>query len=424
MTRNKLGSGSNPLLSMLLGLWLGLCGLALGGLALGSLAFGGLISSAHAHSAGESYVFLNVTDDGLSGRFELPFQEITKAVPLDQDGDGTITKAEFDAKAEEAYRLMQETLVFYDGVQAYPVEVTGHDFFDGAGFDVFVQIAFDVPGLGEPPEILDADYRFLFDGLDLEHRARLIIESNTRAGIAENESQHSLVFDKDQGRQSFNVDGVSNWVIFARFVGEGIYHIVPIGYDHILFLLSLLLASVMVIRGGKWTPAPSFREPFWFVVKVVTLFTVAHSLTLSLAALGIVRLPVVLVEAVIALSIAVAAVNNLYPFIANRTWTIVFVLGLFHGFGFANVLDPLGAQGSSLVPALAGFNIGVEIGQMIVVLAAFPVLYLIRQLPVYKPVVLQAGSVALIAVAGFWFVERTFDVLGPVHEPIRNALGL
>jgi len=384
----------------------------------------GLTGKTEAHSTGESYVFLNVGEAGLSGRFELPFRELTKAVPLDLDGDGTITKDEFAAKAEESYARMQETLVFYDGDQAHPVEVTGHDFFDGAGFDVFVQIAFDVPSLDEPPKTLDADYRFLFDGQDLDHRALLIIESNNRAGIAENESQHSLVFDKDRGRQTFSVDGVSGWVIFTRFIGEGIYHIVPIGYDHILFLLSLLLASVMIVRSGSWTPAPNFREPFWFVVKVVTLFTVAHTLTLSLAALGIIRLPVVLVEAVIALSIAVAAINNLYPFIANRTWSIVFILGLFHGFGFANVLDPLGAQGYALIPALAGFNVGVEIGQLIVVLVAFPILYLIRKLRVYKPLVLQAGSVAMIAVAGLWFFERTFDVLGPVHEPLRNALGL
>lgn len=384
----------------------------------------GLANEAPAHSAGESYVYLHVTETSLSGRFEIPFQELNKAVPLDVDGDGTISKDEFIANADQIYQHLQPRLVFYDRDRSYPIEVTGHEFFDGAGFDIFAQIQFDVPGLNQLPETLDADYRFLFDGTDRNHRGLLIIESNTRAGIAENEAQYSLIFGEDQRRQSFNVDGVSSWVIFGRFVGEGIYHIVPIGYDHILFLLSLLLASVMVVRSGRWTPAPSFRAPFWFVVKVVSLFTVAHTITLTLAALGFVRLPVVLVEAVIALSIAIAAFNNLYPFIANRTWSIVFVLGLFHGFGFANVLDPLGAQGHSLVAALAGFNIGVEIGQLIVVLAAFPLLYLIRRLPVYKPLILQAGSVAMIAVAGLWFVERTFDVMGPIHEPLRDVLGL
>ncbi|MEL6961225.1 MAG: HupE/UreJ family protein [Pseudomonadota bacterium] len=384
----------------------------------------GLSGEARAHSTGESYVYLNITETSLSGRFEIPFQELDKAISLDVDGNGTISKDEFDSNAQQVYEYLQPRLVFYDGDVAHPVEVTGHQFFDGAGFDIFVQVQFDVPSLNRPPETLEADYRFLFDGVDRNHRGLLLIESNTRAGIVENEAQHSLIFGEERRRQSFNVDGVSGWVIFGRFVGEGIYHIVPIGYDHILFLLSLLLASVMVVRSGKWTPAPSFREPFWFVVKVVTLFTVAHTITLTLAALGIVRLPVMLVEAVIALSIAIAAFNNLYPFIANKTWSIVFILGLFHGFGFANVLDPLGAQGHSLLAALSGFNIGVEIGQLIVVMAAFPLLYLIRRLPVYKPVVLQAGSVAMIAVAGLWFVERTFDVMGPIHEPIKSALGL
>ena len=384
----------------------------------------GLSNQAQAHSQGESYIFLNVTENSLSGRFEIPFQELDKAIPLDANGDGTITNDEFDASAEEFYDHLQPRLVFYEGDRQHPVEITGHQFFEGVDFDVFVQISFEVPSLSTPPETMEVDYRFLFDGVDRDHRGLLIIESNTRSGIISNERQHSLIIQEGTERQSFNVDGVSSWVIFSRFVADGIYHIVPIGYDHILFLLSLLLASVMVVHGGKWTPAPSFREPFWFVVKVVTLFTVAHTITLTLAALNIVRLPVVLVEGVIALSIAIAAINNLYPFIANRTWSIVFILGLFHGFGFANVLDPLGAQGPSLIPALAGFNIGVEIGQLIVVLAAFPILYLIRRMPVYKPLVLQAGSVALIMVAGFWFVERTFDVMGPIHEPLRDVLGL
>jgi len=389
-----------------------------------AIALFGLSGQVEAHRTGESYVYLNVMKDSLSGRFEIPFQEVDKAIPLDSDGDGTITKEEFTANAQAVYDYLQQRLIFYEGATSHPVEITGHDFFEGAGFDIFSQVEFDVPTLGQPPEMLDADFRFLFDGIDPAHRGLLIIESNTRSGIAENEAQHSLIFREGQGRQSFNVDGISGWVTFSRFVGEGIYHIVPIGYDHILFLLSLLLASVMVVRYGQWTPAPSFREPFWFVVKVVTLFTIAHTITLTLAALDIVRLPVVLVEAVIALSIAIAAINNLYPFIANRTWTIVFALGLFHGFGFANVLDPLGAQGRSLIPALAGFNVGVEIGQLIVVATAFPVLFLIRRLSVYKPLILQAGSAALIAVAGLWFFDRTYDVMGPVKEPIRNALGL
>ncbi|MGI9499514.1 MAG: HupE/UreJ family protein [Geminicoccaceae bacterium] len=390
---------------------------------LGAGVFLGLSGQANAHSAGESYIYLAVTENSISGRFEVPFKELEKAVPLDEDGDGTITNDEFAAKADDVYQHLEPRLRFYEGDRPHSVEITGYQFLD-VDFDVFAQVEFEVPSLGQPPEILDVEYDFLINGIDPDHRGLLLIESNTRSGIVANERQHSLVFREGIGRQSFDVDGVSGWVIFSRFIGEGIYHIVPIGYDHILFLLSLLLASVMVVRSGRWTPAKSFPEPFWFVVKVVSLFTVAHTITLTLAALDIVRLPVVLVEAVIALSIAIAAVNNLYPFIANRTGTIVFALGLFHGFGFANVLDPLGAQGPSLIPALAGFNVGVEIGQLIVVLAAFPVLFLIRKLPVYKPLILQTGSVGLIAIAGFWFVERTFDVLGPIHEPLQKALGL
>ena len=187
-----------------------------------------LSSQVQAHSTGESYVFLNVTEGSFAGRFEIPFQELNKAVPLDGDGDGEITKEEFNAEVEAIYQYLTPRLVFYEGETPHPVVISGHQFFEGAGFDVFAQIQFDVPTIGEPPETLDADYHFLLDGVDRNHRGLLIIESNTRADIAENESQHSLIFHEDKRRQTFNVDGVSGWVIFGRFVGEGIYHIVPI----------------------------------------------------------------------------------------------------------------------------------------------------------------------------------------------------
>ena len=117
-----------------------------------------------------------------------------------------------------------------------------------------------------------------------------------------------------------------------------------------------------------------------------------------------------LVEGVIALSIAIVALNILRPFLDRKVWVVVFVFGLFHGLGFASVLEPLGVSGASKSAALVGFNVGVEIGQLAIIIVVFPVLFLLREWKGYKPLALQLGSVALMLVSIFWFVERTIDV--------------
>lgn len=153
-----------------------------------------------------------------------------------------------------------------------------------------------------------------------------------------------------------------------------------------------------------------FKSAFLFVVKVITLFTVAHSVTLSLSALGIVKLPVRLVEAVIAVSIIVVALNNIFPVFNRRIWLVVFGFGLFHGLGFANVLAPLGAERSSLLTALVGFNVGVEIGQLAIIAVVFPLFFMMRNWRAYQFQVLGLGSAALILVSSFWFAERAFGL--------------
>ena len=195
----------------------------------------------------------------------------------------------------------------------------------------------------------------------------------------------------------------------STFIKHGVWHI-WIGFDHILFIISLLLPSVMILRAGGWEPVADFKSAFLFVVKVITLFTVAHSITLSLSALGIVKLPVRLVEAVIAVSIIIVALNNIFPVFNRRIWLVVFGFGLFHGLGFANVLAPLGAERSSLLTALVGFNVGVEIGQLAIIAVVFPLFFMMRNWRAYQFQVLGLGSAALILVSSFWFVERAFGL--------------
>jgi hypothetical protein len=177
----------------------------------------------------------------------------------------------------------------------------------------------------------------------------------------------------------------------GSFVLLGIEHILS-GYDHLLFLFGLLL------RGGGWLG----------LAKIITAFTLAHSVTLALAVLDVVTLPDRLVEAVIALSIACVAAENLVlrPVISRR-WLISFGFGLVHGFGFSSALRELGLPTHGLLLSLFGFNAGVEVGQALVVAVALPALALLRNTR-WEPRMVWSSSVAILLVGVVLFVERAF----------------
>jgi len=196
---------------------------------------------------------------------------------------------------------------------------------------------------------------------------------------------------------------------FVKFTWEGVWHI-WIGIDHILFLVALLLPSVLVFRDGRWHPVPGFRDALLNVLKVVTAFTVAHSVTLSLAALQIVTLPAKLVESVIAVSVLLAAANNIWPVVRDRAWLVAFGFGLIHGFGFANVLADLQLPTGTLAIALVSFNLGVELGQLAIVAVFFPIAFTIRDHALYQPVKLRLGSALIGVIAVGWIVQRVFEI--------------
>lgn len=177
----------------------------------------------------------------------------------------------------------------------------------------------------------------------------------------------------------------------ASFLLLGIEHILS-GWDHLLFLLGLLM------RGGGWLS----------LAKIITAFTLAHSVTLTVAALDIVTLPDRLVEAVIALSIAFVAAENLFmrP-IVSRRWLVSFCFGLVHGFGFSSVLREVGLPTRGLLLALFGFNAGVEVGQALVVALALPALALLRDTR-WEPRLIRSSSLAILMVGIVLFVERAF----------------
>ncbi len=162
--------------------------------------------------------------------------------------------------------------------------------------------------------------------------------------------------------------------------------------------------------GRQWHAATGFQPVFWETFRLVSSFTVAHSITLTLAASGIISLPSRLVESVIAASVVLAALNNLYPIVRARLWLMTFAFGLIHGLGFASVLMDLGLHSRSLLTALVGFNLGVEIGQLAIVIGLLPPAFWARYTRVYQRGVLQGGSLLVAGVATVWLLERSLNL--------------
>jgi hypothetical protein len=349
---------------------------------------------AQAHIASNGFLSLQVDRAQVSGALELAIRDGELAVGLDQDGDGKVTWSELRASqtALQIYVLGHLHLAGADGpcrMGFGPVQV--NERVDGRYLWLPVTAA-----CGGVLKKLSIDYTVL-DTEDPSHRGLLSLSANGATQTA--------VLGGGSAERLFELDHPSPWVAFVEYLRAGIWHIWS-GIDHLLFLLSLLLPAVLARRENRWEAVPMAAPAFISIVKVVTAFTLAHSMTLSLAAFDVIRLPARLTESVIAASIIVAALNNVFPRVTEGRWRIAFAFGLLHGFGFASVLAEMGLpQGARLV-SLVAFNLGVEAGQLAVVLAVMPLAYLLRSTAFYRRGVMPWGSSAIAGLAMVWFVQR------------------
>lgn len=365
-------------------------------------AFAGLSGLAQAHKPSESYLTIRTDDSsptGLSGQWDIALRDLDFAIGLDADGDGAITWGETRARHAEiaAYALARLSLQA-DG-QPCTLEVP-RQLVDRHSDGVYSVLELSIRCPSATPTELALEYR-LFADLDRQHRGLLNLKTAQGA--------RSAVLDPAAGKAQFALRDVHPASQFLSYGREGVWHI-WIGFDHILFLVSLLLPAVLVWRRPRWEPAKSFRSAFWEVAKVVTAFTVAHSITLSLATLGWVSLPSRWVESAIAASVVLAALNNLRPLVEGRRWLVAFCFGLIHGFGFASVLQDLGLPPDALLLSLVGFNLGVEVGQLAIVAVLLPIAFVLRRQWVYKRLILVGGSLLIALLAAAWFIERVGNV--------------
>ncbi|WP_461587969.1 HupE/UreJ family protein [Winogradskyella sp.] len=222
----------------------------------------------------------------------------------------------------------------------------------------------------------------------------LIIREIEEGQLSFQDNQMTAEYEAALKRQRLRkLNAMSGSKQFFLFVKAGIEHIIPKGLDHILFVLGLFFSSLV----------------FMSLLKQVTAFTLAHTLTLALAALGIMQIPGQIVEPLIALSIVWIAVENCV-FKKTNKWRplVVFGFGLLHGLGFASVLSDYGLPQGSFIPSLIAFNVGVELGQLLVLIIALALVWFFRKKTWYRSYIQIPASIIIALFGLFWFIERVF----------------
>lgn len=390
------------------------------GRALAALAVALCAGPALAHKSSDAYLQLDPVAGGFDVRLDVALRDLDTVLDLDGDADGRLTWSEIRAA--------------WPAIEAYAHERVGLEgcrLERAAGADDAHRLERRADGVyavlrwrgvcmatGEPRlryalfADVDATHRGLArvrtaDGATalrvLEPRRDAVSPTAASGAIAPTPATTPMTASPSASAASPS-EGPTTATGFLR---EGVHHIVT-GYDHVLFLLVLLLPAVLRrdAASGRWQPVGRIGEAVWPIVGIVTAFTVAHSITLALAALGQARLPAWFVEPAIAVTIALAAIDNIRPIFPVRRPVVAFVFGLIHGFGFAGALAELSLPAADFALALLLFNVGLELGQLAIVAVVMAVLFALRDWPKYGAVVVRGGSLAAIAVAAVWIVER------------------
>ena len=362
---------------------------------LAGLALLGFCAAVAAHKPSDSYLTLQIAGNQIHGQWDIALRDLDYAIGLDADQNNAITWGELRAQhaaiasyALSRLRLESEHHACTTTPETHLVDSHSDGTYEVLRFTAVCPHAVRTLGI---------DYR-LFSDLDPQHKGlvQIVGPSGTRTAIL-GSTRPSLSFDL--ANQDWRAS-------FKQYLSLGIWHIWT-GFDHLLFLFSLLLPAVLTLHGARWQGSTNLRASLLDIAKVVTAFTLAHSVTLSLAALNVVSLPSRLVESTIAASVILAALNNIYPLVSNRRWLLAFCFGLIHGFGFAAVLRDLGLPSGALLTSLVAFNLGVEAGQLSLVALFIPLAWPLRAGVFYRRVMV-GGSCAIAALALVWFSERAF----------------
>jgi hydrogenase/urease accessory protein HupE len=371
------------------------------------LMISSLPSTVSAHAYSSSFTEIDFTDEVTEVLFSVDALSIIELVEgIDKNKNGVLEKSELDDEEHHVEELVHTALVIDKDNQQQEAELKGMKIVKKENNE-YVTFTFHYPPFfpGDTISLTDGLY-FSDEGTNY---INLLVAKNrgeTSQGVLQGENRTWTILltelQLEQGETGTKNEGAlpsqdpptkmktseSSWYSFFKL---GMLHILT-GYDHLLFLFALLLR----------------KQTFKQYAAIITSFTVAHSITISLAVLGFVELPSRFIEATIAFSICYVAAENLFRKDISHRWGLTFVFGLIHGLGFANILKEMNISKSSLVSSLLSFNLGIEVVQLLLLLLLLPILIYTQKLPYSKKIV-QFGSFLIILLGGFWFLERVFS---------------
>ncbi|MFU2512158.1 HupE/UreJ family protein [Pseudoalteromonas sp. ASV78] len=358
-----------------------------------------LVSTAQAHQLSTSYITLDATNDSqFTGSWQINVTDLEQQIAFDLNQDGDIAWHEITAKhsaisdfvltsltakSTAAKSMDEQACAFYSSA---PLQLDSH--FNQPYVVIALQLACPTAASNDA---LTLAYTAFFE-TDANHKAIVTINQQTR------------VISKDNPAQTFDFATSSYLTTFNQYVYQGVLHI-WLGLDHILFLIALLLTCVLVRKTSKWQGIESKATIFKHTAWIVTAFTLAHSITLTATAMQLVSPNSRWVELGIAISVLFAALNNIWPLVIRLGW-VTFAFGLLHGMGFASVLGELGLSSDYQLLSVLAFNLGVEIGQLAILVVALPVLIWARNYQWYQKWVMPAGSLVIAIIAVQWSLER------------------
>lgn len=370
------------------------------------------VQQADAHAYSASYTTLDLTKEKTEMTYALDELSLIELVGGDVNKNGMLEQEEFNAIKDRLISLLQQNLTLKFNNQPQNGQLTSM-VLDRQGEATKAILKVSYPPVSSPQPVSFIDHLYMNDAatnyVDLvtihygKQKSTSALSGKNRvwamqmtesefAGLQQNmqatpqTQAETAPSDKPQQASSNpSEEAISGWFSFFKL---GINHILT-GYDHLLFLFSLLIA----------------RQTFKQYAAMITAFTIAHSITLTLTVLGWIDVPAQFVEPAIALSICYVAVDNMLRERINYRWLLTFLFGLIHGMGFADILKEMDIPRNELAVNLISFNVGIEVVQVTLVAILLPLLALVHRWKYAKRAIF-AGSTAALAMGGIWLVER------------------
>ncbi len=345
-----------------------------------------------AHDPGLSLLELRLFSNHMDATVTFAQADLESVIALDQNADTVISQVELDYVRQDLVEFLNKGITLL--VNEQQINASQIEFVSAASNTIKASLRFNT----ESDQVMRLNIP-LISRFARGHRQHLTVID------AANQPVVQQILSKDAAEVTINADIARTSNIFQQYLIQGVWHI-WIGFDHILFLVTLLLPAVLIYRNTQWQHATQLLPVMTDTLKIVTMFTLAHSITLTFAVLKVIQISSTIIEPVIAFSVLITSLNNLKPIVHQTRWLLAFGFGLIHGFGFAAVLTELGLNNQALFSSLLGFNLGVEAGQLAIVCSFLPVAYFFRQSSMYQQLVFKGGSIAAAAIACVWMLER------------------